>query len=608
MRSNDLLARTVRYRIFVGLVVGSFAVLGLRLADLQILHRDLYAEVARDNAIRAVRSPAPRGRIYDRDGRLLVNNETASAVTVTPYRLGDDVGRLADLLGLPDSTVEAPVDEARRWSLYRPTVVAAHLRPAIAARVFEEAYRLPGVEVVDAYHRTYPPGPRAAHALGTLAEVGPDELARREVEGLAPGDLVGQTGLERTYDALLRGRPGRRFELVDVRGRAVGRWRGGADDAAPVSGYDLTLTLDADVQALAESLFVGKRGAAVALDSETGEILAYVSGPDYAPAMLVPPVAQATWARLSADPARPLYDRAALSAQPLGSTIKPLMGLAGLEEGVITPSSTYPCNGSFVFGGRRFGGHGSYGPLGVEDAIRVSCNEFFYALGLDMGLDTYARWGHLVGFGEPMPTDLPSQSPGLWPDSSYFDRTYGAGRWTRGYLVSLGIGQGNVSVTTLQLARYTAALANGGRLVTPHLARVLRQPASGDEVRPGLPTPRRLPVSPANLAVVQRGMRAVVTSGTARVAAVPGVAVAGKTGTAQNPQGEDHSLFIAYAPAEAPRIAVAVFVENGGFGSTAAAPIASLLIEQALTGRTTRPDLVRRLVETVRSEPLEPGP
>ena len=607
MRSNELRARTVRYRIFVGLVVGTFSLIGLRLADLQLVHHDVYAEAARSNAVRAIRSPAPRGRIYDRNGRLLVGNETSFAVAVTPYRLGDDLGRLAVLLGLPDSTVEARVDEARRWSRYRPTVVAAHLRPAIAARVLEEAYGLPGVEVVDAYHRTYQPGPRATHALGILAEIGPDELAQRAAEGLAPGDLVGQTGMERAYDTFLQGHPGRRFDLVDVRGRAVSRLQNGTEDVAPISGYDLTLTLDAAVQALAESLFVGKRGAAVALDPQTGEILAYVSAPDYAPDSLVPPVAPATWARLSADRARPLYDRAALSAQPLGSTIKPLMGLAGLAEGVITPSSTYPCNGSFVFGGRRFGGHGRYGPLSVEDAIRVSCNEFFYALGLDMGLDTYAWWGHLVGFGEPMPTDLPSQSPGLWPDSSYFDRTYGAGRWTRGYLVSLGIGQGNVTVTTLQLARYTAALANGGLLVTPHLARVLRHPASGDEVRPGLPTPRRLPVSPTNVAVVQRGMRAVVTSGTARVAAVPGIAVAGKTGTAQNSQGEDHSLFIAYAPAETPRIAVAVLVENAGFGSTAAAPIASLLIEQALTGRTTRPDLVRRLVESVRSEPLAAG-
>jgi penicillin-binding protein 2 len=206
-----------------------------------------------------------------------------------------------------------------------------------------------------------------------------------------------------------------------------------------------------------------------------------------------------------------------------------------------------------------------------------------------------------------MPTDFPTQNAGLWPDEGYFDRTYGAGRWTRGYLVSLGIGQGNVAVTPMQLARYTAALANGGTLVAPHFARALRNPDTGEEVRPGLPRVERLPLDSAHVAVVREGMRAVVTNGTARIAQIEGVPVAGKTGTAQNPQGEDHSLFIAFAPyspsGREAEIAVAVLVENAGFGSTAAAPIASLLVEQYLTGTVTRPELVRRIVEDVRSEP-----
>jgi penicillin-binding protein 2 len=604
--------RTLRFRIFTGLVIGVVGVLGARLVQLQVVDQDRYAEAARDNAVRARRAEPARGRMFDRHRTLLVGNEATFTVDVLPYLLPAGAApELARLLGLPDSVVAARVDAARRWNPYRPSPIVRGLPLAGVARLEEALFRLPGVSVAEGQRRRYGPV-RAAHTVGTLGEVGPDQLERLAEQGdYAPGDLVGQTGMEKAYDALLRGRPGARFDLVDVRGRAVGRWRDGEQDVAPVSGYDLTLTLDAGLQALAESLFVGKRGAAVALDPQTGGVLALVSAPDYDPALLAPPIDPAAWRALNTDPERPLFDRALLSAQPLGSTIKPLMGLAGLEEGAITPETTYPCTGAFTYGGRRFGGHGNYGPLDVADAVRVSCNEFFYALGLELGLDRYSAWGRRVGFGEPMPTDFPDQSPGLWPDSAYFDRTYGEDGWTRGYLVSLGIGQGNVAVTPMQLARYTAALANGGTLVAPHAARLLRQPDTGDEVRPGLPRPTRLGVDPRNLAVVRAAMRAVVTDGTARVAAVEGVPVAGKTGTAQNPQGEDHSLFIAFAPysdrpADA-RVAVAVFVENAGFGSTAAAPIASLLIERYLTGALDRPEHVPRLDEDVRSEPLD-GP
>jgi penicillin-binding protein 2 len=524
---------SLRLRIFVVVVVLVVGALAVRLAQLQLLDRDRYAEAAEDNAVRVRRVEAPRGRIFDRDGRLLIGNEAAFTVTVVPYALGDD---------------------------------------AVPA------------------------------------------LARLEGQGYAPGDVVGQSGMELAYEELLRGRPGARFDLVDVRGRTVGRWRGGAEDEDPTSGFDLHLALDADLQALAETLFVGKRGAAVALDPQTGEVLAAVSAPDYDPALLTPPIDSEAWRALNAHPERPLFNRFMLSGQPLGSTIKPLMGLAGLEEGVISPATTYPCTGAFYYGGQRFGGHGTYGPLDVEDALRVSCNEFFYWLGLELGLERFSTWGRRFGFGELMPTDFPTQNAGLWPDAAYFDRVYGEGRWTRGYLVSLGIGQGNLTVTPMQLARYTAALANGGMLVAPHFARVLRNPDTGEEVRPGVPRPERLGLDSAFVAVVREGMREVVTSGTARVAQIDGLAVAGKTGTAQNPQGEDHALFIAFAPYEhsgyelsgrGAEIAVAVLVENAGFGSASAAPIASLLIEQYLTGTLTRPDLVRRLVEGVRSEPVQ---
>lgn len=599
----------LRLRIFVAVILLAVGAMTVRLVQLQLLDRDRYAEAARDNAVRARRVEAPRGRMFDRDGALLVDNAGAFTVSVVPYALGDGAApELARLLGLPDSTVAARVAEARRWNPYRPSPIVQDVPVEVAARVEEALFRLPGVDVVEGYRRRYG-SVRGAHTFGYLAEIGPERLTRLEGQGYAPGDVVGQSGMELAYEELLRGRPGVRFELVDVRGRTVGRWQGGAEDEPPTSGFDLHLALDADLQTLAESLFVGKRGAAVALDPQTGEVLAAVSAPDYDPALLAPPIDVGAWRGLNADPERPLFNRFMLSGQPLGSTIKPLMGLAGLEEGAITPATTYPCTGAFYYGGQRFGGHGNYGPLAVEDAIRVSCNEFFYWLGLELGLERFHAWGRRVGFGELMPTDFPTQNAGLWPDEGYFDRTYGAGHWTRGYLVSLGIGQGNVAVTPMQLARYTAALANGGTLVAPHFARALRNPDTDEEVRPGLPRAERLGLDSAYVAVVREGMRAVVTNGTARIAQIEGVPVAGKTGTAQNPQGEDHSLFIAFAPyspsGREAEIAVAVFVENAGFGSTAAAPIASLLIEQYLTGTVAREDLVRRLVEEVRSEPAQ---
>ena len=598
----------LRLRIFVALVILVVSGLTARLAQLQLLDRDRYAEAARDNAVRALRVEAPRGRMFDRSGALLVDNVGAFTVSVVPYALGERaVPELARLLGLPDSAVAERIAEARRWNRYRPSPIVQGVPIEVAARVEEALYGLPGVSVAEGYRRRYGPV-RAPHVFGYLAEASPERLSRLVAQGYAPGDIVGQSGMEMAYEELLRGRHGARFALVDVRGRTVGRWQGGAEDEPPTSGFDLHLTLDAELQALAESLFVGKRGAAVALDPQTGEVLAMVSAPDFDPALLTPPIGAAAWRALNGDPERPLFNRAMLSGQPLGSTIKPLMALAGLQEGVITPATTYPCTGAFYYGGQRFGGHGNYGPLAAEDAIRVSCNEFFYWLGLKLGLERFSAWGHRFGFGQPMPTDFPAQNAGLWPDAAYFDRTYGEGKWTRGYLVSLGIGQGNLAVTPMQLARYTAALANGGTLVAPHFARVLRNPDTGQEVQPGLPRRQKPSLDSAYVALVREGMRGVVTNGTARGAQIDGIAVAGKTGTAQNPHGEDHSLFIAFAPytptGSGAEIAVAVFVENAGFGSAAAAPIASLLIEQYLTGTVAREELVRHLVAEVRSEPM----
>ncbi len=599
----------LRLRLFIGIVLLILAVLAGRLVQMQLLDEPKYAAEARDNAVRARTVLPPRGRVYDRSGVLLVDNADAFTVTATPYHIDTTrVGALAALLGRSDSLVSARLRAARRYDPFATTPLVTGLSVDEIGRLEEGLYRFPGVAVVEDHRRRYPSGVPAPFAYGTVGEIGPEELAERRAAGASYrlGDIVGRTGAERAYEEELRGRPGTVYEEVDVRGRVRGPWKGGAEDEPPVAGFDLTLGLDADLQVFAESLFVNKRGAAVALDPQTGEILAYVSAPDFDSSDLVPPIEPAAWQRLNTDPARPLFDRAALSTQPTGSTIKPFMALIGLEMGTLTPETTINCPGYFVYGGHVFHDDAAHGRVDLADAIRVSCNVYFFRAMMAMDFAKWTAWGHRFGFGEPFPTDIPTTAYGLWPDSSYFDRTYGT--WTRGYLVSLGIGQGNLAATPLQLARYAAALANGGTLVTPHLARSLRNPETGEVVTPGGPRPQRLPITPEHMAFVREAMRNVVVNGTGRSVNTDRFAMAGKTGTAQNPHGEDHALFIAFAPYEDPQIAVAVFVENAGFGATAAAPIASLMAEQYLFGDIApeRRPLVERVINVVRS--LDPTP
>jgi penicillin-binding protein 2 len=381
----------------------------------------------------------------------------------------------------------------------------------------------------------------------------------------------------------------------------------GAEDRAPTSGYNLHLSLDHEVQALAESLFVNKRGAAVALDPDNGEILAMVSEPDFAPRLFSQSMGEAVWDSLQSAPSDPLFNRATMSGLPPGSTWKPFMSLVALEEGILTPNETLDCPAGYRLGRRVFRNHAgkSYGEIDVEKAIEVSCNTFFYQVMQEMDLATWHDWARKFGFGQKAPLDVGNQMPGLIPDSSYYDRTYG--RWTDGYTINLGIGQGDMSVTPLQLARYAGALANKGTLQPPHLVRQMVHPETGDTLRPRLPAPESIPIDERYFETVRRGMRRVMKEGTGRWVRIPDIKAAGKTGTAQNPHGEDHSLFIMFAPFDDPEIAVAVAVENAGYGATAAAPIASLMVEQYLTGEIAdtwmRRHWVDRLMNEVESAP-----
>jgi penicillin-binding protein 2 len=598
-----------RVRIYGTVVVVVLTILALRCADLQLLQSDTYRGAAQGNAVREQRVEPARGAIYDRTGTLLVDNEPSYTIMITPrYFDPSKTGLLADLLGVADTTVTRKLDEARAWSAFRPSRSFREVSFDTFSRVQEHIYELPGVSYEVEQRRRYHTEARGTHALGYVREISKTHLDERRADGYRQGDYVGTTGLEKAYEEVLRGSAGSEFVLVNVRGTEVMPYQNGRRDQAPRSGYNLHLALDHRVQALAESLFVGKRGAAIALDPDNGEILSLVSHPDFDPGIFSESVSEATWDSIRTAPSDPLYNRATMSGFPPGSTWKPFMSLIALEDGIISANEKVDCPPGYRVGRRTFKNHGmkDEGRINVKKALEMSCNTFFYHLMMQMDVNTWHDWATDFGFGQRIPLDVGDQLPGLIPDSSYFNRAYG--RWTAGYTVNLGIGQGDMAVTPMQLARYTAAIANGGTLPPPHFVRTMVHPETGRTVQPDLPAPERIPIDDAHFATVREGMRRVMEDGTGKWVQIPGISSAGKTGTAQNPHGEDHSLFILFAPFDDPEIAIAVAVENAGYGATAAAPIASLMAEQYLTG-TINTDIwqrrywIRRLMEEVRSAP-----
>ena len=595
----------LRLRVFTIAVLGLVVFLGARLVQMQILDRAQYLTEAEGNAIEENIVRPARGYVFDRNGQLLVDNETTLAVTVSArYFDADRLPLVAELSGIPLERVQRRYDEIVARSGYQTDVLLEDVPFGAFARLKENQYRLPGLNFREDQQRRYHGEARLSHVLGYVKEIDKDGLDEKREQGYRLGDIVGITGVEAEYEPVLRGRVGREYKLVNVHGMEVQAYEGGAEDVDPQSGFGLKLTIDAKVQALAESLFVQKRGGAVMMDVNTGGIISMVSAPDYDPRSLAGRMTQADVDYLYRNEEKPLFNRATqASTLPPGSTWKPFMSAVGLQEGMITPDKTLFCGGGYMLG-RFFKCHGgAHGNISVRDAIRVSCNTFYYRLMNDtfetpegpkrMDLDTWGNWARRFGFGTLAPLDLPDQSPGLIPDSSYFDSRWGKNGWGPGFTVNLGIGQGNMGANPLQLARSTAAIANGGTLVTPNLVMARIDPATGREIAPQHPRPRRIPIEPRNLQVVREGMRAVATAGTARRSQIlesrdgrfPEIPIAGKTGTSQNPRGKDHAVFIAFAPYDDPQVAVGVFVENAGYGSQTAGPIASLMIEQYLRGQ-----------------------
>lgn len=576
-------------------VFAVFALLLLRLFSMQVVEGARYRELSEENRIRVQILAAPRGEVRDRNGFLLADNVPSFTVTLDPFEktytdepalLDAMLVRLSDILSIDAAILREKVAKEKRQSFLSIRLKRnADLRTV--AYISEHAAELPGVEVESEPLRRYSLGEMASHLLGYVGEISDKELEEPRRAGYLRGDLIGRMGVERQYESYLRGEAGKRFVEVN----ALGRKAGLLGDKRPIvarRGADLVLTIDANLQRVTEEAFApGARGAVVALDPRNGEILALASKPNYDPNEFSTGISQARWEKLSEGGNFPLFNRAIQAAYPPGSTLKPFVALGGMAVGMIEPGTTFreTCDGAFQFGRRSFRcwkeeGHGT---LALRDAIARSCDVYFYQLGVRIGLDRMAEFMKRIHLSDRSGIDLPQERRGLYPDAGWYDRRYGAGRWSRGLILNLAIGQGEISLTPVKLAQLTAMIANGGTLVRPH---VIRQVSVEGEPVPGVPAPaesmwQTVELPPGALEAVRTAMEAVVhdfgaTGGSARV---DSVRVAGKTGTAQNPHGDDHALFICYAPAESPRIAVAVLVENAGHGSTAAAPIAQRVLQ-----------------------------
>jgi len=596
-----------KYVIGALLILVTLVYLG-RLFHLQVVDRT-YRLSASSNVLRYVTQYPARGLIYDRNGKLMVYNEAAYDVMINPKQLSEfDTADFCSILGVTREKVDDAIAGAREYSMYRPSPFLKQISAETYAVFQEKMYKFPGFFVQPRTLRKYT-DQTAAHVLGYVGEVDDKTIETDPYYSL--GDYIGISGVEKTYEEVLRGSKGVNVYLVDVHNRIQGSYMDGIFDSASVAGTDIYLTLDHDLQAYGEKLMRNKIGSIVAIEPSTGEILSMVSSPSYNPALLVGRIRSENFQKLSQDTLKPLFNRALMAQYPPGSTFKVVNALVGLQEGVVSYETEYTCNMGYHAGGISVGCHIHDSPLNLPEAIQNSCNAYFcnvFRSILDNPryssvTEAFQQWREHVlsfGFGQKLGIDLASELSGNIPESSYYDYYYGENRWKSLTLISLAIGQGELLITPLQMANLAATLANRGYYYVPH---IYKEGANGSESARRFSVIHETTIDSTWFEIVAEGMDLAVngppgSGSTARIAAIPGIRVCGKTGTAENPHGEDHSIFIAYAPKEDPCIAVAVYVENGGFGATYAAPIASLMIEKYINREIKRTWLEKYILDT----------
>lgn len=599
-----------RFRIAfaAGVVLLSFLILIGRFVYLQVIQHDYYVTRAEDNRISLVPIPPNRGVITDRNGIILARNYSAFTLEITPSKVEnldatiDGLSTLIEILPKDRRRFRKLMEESKS---FESLPIRTRLNDQDVARFAAHRYRFPGVEVKARLFRQYPMGPLASHALGYINRINKTDLAdieRNEQEANYKGtDHIGKTGLEKSYEFQLHGETGYEEVEIDAGGRAVRS----LSRTPPISGNNLSLTLDVKLQEMAEKAFGDRRGALVAIEPSSGDILALVSVPTFDPNLFVDGIRSDDWDVLNTSADRPMVNRALNGAYPPGSTFKPFMALAALETGKRTPAQAIADPGFFNFGGHTFrddkkGGHGL---VDMYKSIVQSCDTYYYMLANDMGIDLIARFMGQLGLGQKTGVDIEGESEGVLPSPEWKKRRFKRPeqqKWFAGETISIGIGQGYNAYTPIQLAQATAALANDGVMFRPHLVKYITETRTGEKI-PVEPKPlRTLQWKQQNVDTIKKAMIGVNKEGTgARAFAGAEYTSGGKTGTAQvfslkgadykagklKQELRDHALFIAFAPAEAPKIALAVLVENGGFGAQSAAPIARMVLDYYLLGK-----------------------
>jgi penicillin-binding protein 2 len=592
---------TRRLKLMALLCSLAFLILLGRLWYLQVIQGEHYFRKSADNFVKDLEIPALRGQIRDRNGKVLADNRAAYNVYVTPRFLTvDALAKLKQYLGLNDEQAEnvrKRAVEARGLARLRPVLVVEDVSREQMALVATNRQNLPGVSIEAMPRRTYPLGPAASHIVGYINEVSPAELQQRREQGYRPGDFIGRTGLERQWEAYLRGQPGFERVVVDATGQ-----RKSAEETRelllqtrkqdPVPGNNLVLTIDADLQRLAErALRKYPSGAAAVVEVETGRILALVSKPGFDPNVLSGRLTRDEEERLNSDPYRPRIDKTLRENYFPGSTFKVIPALAAIEDNIISANEKVTCGGYHALGRRSFRCHKVHGRVNLYEAIAQSCNVYFYKLGERVGLDRIAKYAKDFGLGEPTGIGLNGEVPGFIPTQAWYKESVPGG-FRLGYTLNAAIGQGSTKVTVLQQAMLYAAIANGGRLLLPQIVQRIETPTGAlvQEFPPRVR--RRVAVAPQSLDILQRALAGVThEKGTAYAARLAEIEVAGKTGTAQvrrmgkqrSESNErfatgDHAWFAGYAPTSHPEIVVVVLVEHGGMGGHVAAPVATEII------------------------------
>lgn len=596
--ANPYINRQYHIRI---VLIAAAALLVLKAFHIQVLDSE-YSQKADATAIDEQTVYPSRGIVYDRESQILVYNVPMYDLMVTVNQLDEDMDTAAfcNLLKIDRSYFEETLD--KNWSDPRfsrsvPFPFLTNILAEDFAALEERLYQFPGFSARLRHARGYP-HEQAPHVLGYIREVDKKDIEKSE-GAYAPRDYIGKSGLELSYEDLLRGKKGRKVVLRDNLGREVGTYNKGKSNEAAISGQDIVTTLDLELQKYGEYLMQNKMGSIVAIEPSSGEVLAMVSTPSYDPNLLaISRNKDNPYGRLSTDEHKPLFDRSIMAQYPPGSLFKPIVALIGLQTGELQPDRGISCSGAYYFNGMRLTGcHGHPNCFDVESAIQHSCNAYFVTVFREIvdgpgtyrnpekGLDNFNSYLEQFGLGSKLGIDLPREQRGFFPTSKYYTDYYNqqqdGQRWNSLWIRSLGIGQGELLLTNLQLANLAAIIANRGYYFTPHLVKGF--------LGNNRPIPKRfrekhtVDIDSMHFDLVVNGMEKVVSAGTARLAQIPGIANCGKTGTAENPHGKDHSIFFSFAPKDNPKIAVAVYVENAGFGGTFAAPIASLITEKYLT-------------------------